>query len=151
MILINGSSFFCPLCYQQMKKEDPNVEEEFIMEYCQFDISSYLYAIFKEDYKLLWLANMITHYRHVHVNWYNRANSNHYYLKHYDHDSAKIEQNERAKRQIIRKCSKLLIEHFITSEDFKKLQHSKKQTIELAEKFLDNRLKNKVLEVRDGN
>lgn len=130
--------FFCPICSEdkiiknQIKSSmgDSRLDKD-----SMYKCSSYLMSVFKDD-KMLWLSNMISHYRHCHITWYDKANNNPYYLKDYNHDEAKQEQNERTKRQIIRKCRKLLLENGITDKHFKQLRNTDKKTIELAEKYL---------------
>ncbi len=114
----------CPICNQHFTK------------------SEYLAEVFKDDPKALFIANLITHHRHRHIESWNRCwgqNGDHYREKWFgDYEQEKQKVNERAKRQIIRKATDVLIGLGITSETFKKLQGSDEKTIALAIKKLDN-------------
>lgn len=52
--LITDGYCYCPICYNE------------------FSESSYLKKVFSDE-KEKWLANMITHYSHDHIRWWNRA------------------------------------------------------------------------------
>jgi hypothetical protein len=96
--------------------------------------SSYLYAIFPEE-KTLWIANMITHYRHNHTNWDKSNYRLHSKSKNgYNKDKAAV--NEYIKQLLIRKYSVLLKENKITSEHFGKLQNTTTDTLKLADTLL---------------
>ena len=53
----------------------------------------------------------------------------------YDEEKQKV--NERAKRQIIRKATKFLIDNEIKSETFLKLQNTTEETLKLAKNKLN--------------
>lgn len=105
-----------------------------------FQGSEYLDTIFKDDEKILWLSNMVTHYRHTHITSWNKCwgYGGGYYRGHWfgDYDEEKAKVNERAKRQIIRKCADYLKYYGFNTEDFKKLQNTTNETIIVAEKLL---------------
>lgn len=96
--------------------------------------------IFKE--KTRWIANMITHYRHNHIRSWNRLWEKNGYnyqraAKFTDYGDEKRKVNERAKRQILKKCKHFLIENGFTQEDFLLLQgEAEKPTLELLNKTL---------------
>jgi len=113
--LIEDGHVFCPLCNET------------------FEESEYLRTVFGEV-KQRWLANLVTHYRHEHVNYYNNGVG--YVAAFHDYDSFKHQANERAKRQILRKCKQFLITHGFTSVDFSALQGTDPKTLELAERLL---------------
>lgn len=77
---------------------------------------------------------MVTHYRHNHVVYYD--NSVGYASHRGAYDSFKHEVNERAKRQMIRKCAKFLRAHGITAADFAELQGTTEATMVVARKAL---------------
>jgi len=106
-----------------------------------FQTSTYL-ALKIKDKHVLWLANMVTHHRHDHINWWNKmwGDYGQYYSNgwyHYsDYDSLKIKVNEQAKRQILRKCKQYMIDNGFTVEHVKQLQNTDEKTIALYEKHL---------------
>lgn len=104
-----------------------------------FSCSEYLKGVIKDE-KVLWLANMITHYRHNHITSWNKCweRNGGYYRNGWfgDYNEEKKLVNERAKRQIIRKAKEFLIENEFTVEHFEQLQDSTEKTIELAKKYL---------------
>lgn len=112
----------CPICGRYVKKSD------------------YLAEVFKDNPKVEWLANLITHYRHTHITSWNKCweYGGHNYRRNWfkDYDEEKAIVNERAKRQIMRKSKDILLKHGITVEHFKTLQNTTDKTIELAEKLL---------------
>lgn len=104
-----------------------------------FSDSEYLRTVF-EDEKQLWLANMVTHYRHNHITSWNKCwgyGGGRYRNKWFgNYDNEKREVNERAKRQILRKCKSYLNANGFTSADFDALKSTDYKTMELAEKLL---------------
>lgn len=106
------------------------------MAYCpicesHFATSDYLSTVFTDD-KTLWLANMVTHYRHEHRAW-DRTHpyiSKRYGQETYEHQKSII--NEQAKRQIIRKSRDFLLEHGIGIEQFVALKGTDERTLALA-------------------
>lgn len=112
---------YCPLC-----------KEHFVG-------SEYLQTVFTDE-RTLWLANMVMHYRHYHISSWNKMWGYHgyYYQRaaHFgDYDEEKKKVNERAKRQIARKCADYLIKHNVTVDIFKELQNTEEKTIEVVEKI----------------
>jgi hypothetical protein len=124
-MLIDKDKYFCPICNKW------------------YELSDYLKTTFADDEKTMWTANMVTHYRHVHITSWNKCwghNGSAYrygWFKKNDYDEKKKEVNERAKRQIMRKCNLFLIEHGITKVEFIKLC-SDPETLNLAYKLLEN-------------
>ena len=119
------STFYCPLCGQR------------------YDVSDYLMSVFKDDERALWLANMVMHYRHHHITWWNKCWGRYgwYYrdAAHFgDYDEEKSKVNEQAKRQIARKCPKYLIDNAINKEAFSKLQGTTEKTLATVDKILSN-------------
>lgn len=117
----NMESFYCPIC------------NDFLPE------STYLKIIFKSE-NTKWFANMITHYRHHHItswnkNWEKNGHNyrNSYHFGNYHEEKNKI--NERAKRQIIKKCKDFIIEHNFEKDDFLNLYYNEDKTIELISKI----------------
>lgn len=88
------------------------------------------------DDKAYYMACMVMHYRHEHVRYYN--NSVGYVSRHHDYESFKSKVNERAKRNIIRKCMEILRANGVTSETFLLLENNDSETIKLAKKLLDS-------------
>lgn len=112
---INVYKFNCPICGEKQEGSD------------------YLSSIFS-SYKVLWIANMITHYRHHHIKYWD--NSVNYISKHLDYDRQKSVVNERCKRNIIRKCRNFMYEKGIKENHFRQLPYNDDSTIKLAEKYL---------------
>jgi len=141
----------CHDCDEEDCFEEEVEDVTVITQYCPiceryFDTSSYLNSVI-EDERVRWLANMVTHYRHSHTkSWDNMWGRNgDRYLKGWkgykDHDIMKMEYNERAKRQILRKCKIFLIENGFTVEHVMELESTDDMTIELYEKILGNKVK----------
>lgn len=119
--LFSGSNVFCPICLNY------------------FPESEFLKTVFADE-RTRWLANMVTHYRHTHITSWNKCwgYGGRYYRTGWfgDYDEEKEKVNERAKRQIIRKCTKYLIFNVITVDHFLELQNTSSETVELATKKL---------------
>ncbi|MFA5478928.1 MAG: hypothetical protein WC337_02810 [Candidatus Muiribacteriota bacterium] len=120
--LFQGNTVFCPMCQRYFPESD------------------YLKSVIEKT-KTLWIANMVTHYRHTHIVSWNRCwdrYSGHHYRYGWfgDYETEKRLVNERAKRQIVRKCTGFLKFHNITREDFEGLQENEAKTLELIEKKL---------------
>lgn len=120
--LITNNTFYCPICGQS----NP--------------ISEYLKTVFENNERMIWLSNMITHYRHNHITSWNKCwgYNGHRYRRDWfgDYDEEKQKVNERAKRQIIRKAIPFLKHHSIGVECFQQLEWNDEKTIELAQKKL---------------
>ena len=123
MNLFEHKTFYCPICG------------------AYFADSDHLRKAIPDE-KVRWLANMVTHYRHVHINHWNRCwgGAGRFYRKGWfeDYEQEKQKVNNSAKRQIIRKAQSFLIEHEITSEHFKQLLSTEDKTMNLAIERLDN-------------
>jgi hypothetical protein len=116
------TTFYCPLCGTR------------------FDASEYLCETFKGDDKALWLANMVTHYRHTHITSWNKywGWNGWAYRKaaHFgDYDKEKSIVNERAKRQIARKCPQYIISNGIDLDVYSKLQGTTEETLSVVDKI----------------
>ena len=128
--------------YRKIFKE---IEKEIVSIYCPmcdqyFKSSDFLLDQIKDD-KVLWLANMVTHYRHIHIKSWDKCwgtNGGSYrgnLFGEYDLEKEKI--NERAKRQIIRKCKEYMNYFSIGIEHIKQLKNNNDaKTLEVAEKLL---------------
>ena len=108
-----------------------------------FGGSHYLSTVF-EDERSLWLANMVTHYRHSHLkSWdkmWGRYGGYYQQAAHYrdeDYEDRKSEINERAKRQIARKALNFLIDNMIEIDVFKSLQGTTEITIKTVSELLE--------------
>ena len=111
-------SAICPIC-----------EGEFVF-------SAFLDTVIPDE-KTRLIANLITHYRHMHQASWNT--SCHYIFAMYGqeaYEKSKIDHNNRAKRQIIRKCKNWLIENEISAKNFFELQNNDEKTIQLINKKL---------------
>lgn len=117
---------FCPICKHH------------------FQTSTYLKLKIKDKH-VLWLANMVTHYRHSHITSWNKmwgeygSYYRHGWYNHGNYDSMKIKVNEQAKRQILRKCTQYMIDKGFTVDHVKQLQHTDEKTIALYEKHLGSK------------
>lgn len=104
--------------------------------------SEYLYGIFHDDKKALWFANMVMHYRHTHITSWNKCwgYGGRYYRSGWfgDYDEEKAKVNERAKRQILRKCKTFLRENKFSPDILDKLQNTTDETRKVAIKILGN-------------
>lgn len=114
---------YCPICCSYFRGSD------------------YLLSEFKGDERTLWLANMVTHYRHGHITSWNKCWGwgGRYYREaaHFgDYDTEKAIVNERAKRQIARKGTAFLVKNNISVEVFNRLQGTTTQTQETVSKVL---------------
>jgi hypothetical protein len=120
------------------------VEEEIYyywnpVENCYLESSEYLATIFNEEPKTLWLANMITYYRHTLKSWNNTWSRGGYGWNKIStevYEQEKIKVNERQKRKIVKNHSKLLIENNVELSDFLKLQNTDQKTIDYINKNL---------------
>lgn len=105
-----------------------------------FEGSPYLCSVFTTP-QTLWIANLVTHYRHGHITSWNKCwgwGGGYYrsgWFGNYDDEKAKV--NERAKRQLIRGGFEMLRRNGVTPEDFQKLQNTTEETIIVARKYLD--------------
>jgi hypothetical protein len=115
MLINNQGEFYCPLCKRF------------------FQGRPYLSTVFSDE-RPLWLSNMVTHYRHNHINYYNRWV--HYHSRYRSYESFKAKVNNRAKRNIIKKCKEFLKDHHFTVNDFAALQNTDEKTLKLAGKIL---------------
>ena len=121
--VLQNDTFYCPICQKR------------------HDMSSYLEKTFRKDKKAMWLANMVMHYRHEHITWWNKCwtYGGYRYRKaaHFkDYNEEKSKVNEQAKRQIARKCKSYLKEYDIGLNAFKALQGTTQKTIETVNKVL---------------
>ena len=112
----------CPICHYTIKQSD------------------YLASVFADDQQALWLANLVTHYRHNHINWWNKCwgKNGSYYLDSFpfgDYDQEKKKVNESAKRQLIRKGSKIMFDNGITPDTFRKLECVDPDTLKVVDKY----------------
>lgn len=112
----------CPICSRKVEQSD------------------YLNQIFKDEPEVNYLAHMVTHYRHNHIDSWNKCWGRHgsRYRSNWfgDYDEEKKKVNERAKRQIIRKGKDILNRLGILPEHFGRLQNTEVKTLELARKNL---------------
>lgn len=122
LLVDDQNQFYCPICKHINSGSD------------------YLKGVFS-DQKSLWLANMVMHYRHDHIKWWNNCwgrNGVYYqgrWFKNYDEEKSKV--NECAKRQIARKCKDFLINHQFKVSHFKSLQGTTQRTINLVKLILE--------------
>lgn len=121
--MIEGNRFYCPICGKK------------------HELSDFLKSVFKNDEKALWMANMVTHYRHSHITSWNKCwgHYGHYYRSNWfqDYDTEKSKVNERAKRQIIRKGKEFMNAHQIGPETLQQLQGTTTETMKIAYKLLN--------------
>lgn len=106
----------------------------------RFDGSEYLATVFSDDERALWLANMVMHHRHDHITSWNKCwgYGGRYYrtaahFGNYDEEKAKV--NERAKREIARKCKEYIIKNNINEEVFARLQNTTEETLNVVRKI----------------
>ncbi|WP_456469974.1 hypothetical protein [Caminibacter sp.] len=113
--------------------------------------SDYLYNAFRDNYFAYVAAVLVTHYRHEHINYYDRSWKYPKYReknKEYkSYEEFKVMVNNRAKRQILRKIKKdvNMKKDFkvLLVKAFKKLQFNDEKTNELIEKILKELTKEK--------
>ena len=139
--------YICNVCHGTGTIEMEIIKIEVIDQFCPicnsyFETSGYLNQEI-EDEHAKWLANMVTHYRHFHITSWDKTwgrNGHHYrkvWCNNLDYDGMKVIVNERAKRQILRKCKKVMIDNGFTVEHVLQLSHTDNKTIELYKKLLD--------------
>lgn len=108
---------YCPLCQTYFQESD------------------YLRSVIADN-GTLWIANNITHYRHNHIESWNKCwgyGGGRYRSGWFgDYDNEKRKVNERAKRQLIRKAGGYMRAKFITSKHFEGLEHNDPETLQLA-------------------
>lgn len=101
-----------------------------------------------EDEKVRWIANCVTTYRHTQISswdkmWQRGRRGKAYQkaAKFGDYDEEKAKVNERAKRQLIRKCYPVFKQMGIEAKHFMELQNTDWETIALANKHLSGPVK----------
>ncbi len=119
----NNKLAYCPICGKY------------------FESSEYLNSIFKSE-NSRWFANMVTHYRHNHITSWNKCwgHNGGYYRRGWfkDYGVEKSLVNERAKRQILRKCKNYILENNFIKDDLLALQGNTEETINLFDKVIIN-------------
>ena len=137
----------CNVCNETDTFSESEIEVEEINQYCPicesfFKTSDYLNDIM-EDERVRWIANMVTHYRHDHLsswdNTWGRKGYGRRFLSPEVYEDSKRKVNERAKRQILRKCKDYMVSHGFHVEDVMGLQNTDSKTLELYEKVLGYR------------
>lgn len=126
----------CKSCYNE--KVELEQKEKYGSGICpicgnEFRFSSFLHNQIPNE-KTRLIANLITHYRHIHQTSWNK--SCHYISKKYGEDAylnSKIEHNNRAKRQILRKCKKWIFDNGIKGSNFLDLKDNDINTIKLID------------------
>ena len=111
----------------------------------RFEGSEYLKTVFEDD-RELWLANMVMHHRHEHITswnkcwgyggWYYRQAA---HFGTYEEEKAKV--NERAKREIARKCKEYILKNNVNPSIFNKLQNTTQETLNVVEKIFEKKNK----------
>jgi hypothetical protein len=136
----------CKDCGNYDSFSEEEINTDYVEQYCPicnryFETSDYLSQIFEED-RTKWLANMITHYRHNHISSWNKAwgKNGSSYRENWEgskeYDELKIEVNERAKRQILRKCKAFMIQNGFNISHVKSLSNTTQATIDFYTKIL---------------
>ena len=109
-----------------------------------FESSDFLNKELKNE-NSRWFANMVTHYRHNHIDWWNNCwgrNGGDYRNGWFcDYDEEKHKVNESSKRQIIRKCKEYILGIDFQKSDLMALQGNEVETINLFDKIIINNLK----------
>jgi len=122
----------CPLCAERLPR------------------SEHLRGVFAQDPYAEWAANLVTHYRHEHVGYYDRALHSAAYRAamgprtedEFSYDAFKVQVNNRAKRQLIRgilAASMPLREKYALIGGFRKLQGNDTETDALVTVALSRR------------
>jgi len=100
-----------------------------------------------EDEKVRWLANCVTKYRHSKIVSWNRmwgkgrrGDAYRTAANFGDYEEEKTKVNNRAKRQMIRKCYPLFISLGVDATHFAELQNTDWETIAVANKFLEGKV-----------
>lgn len=165
--------FFCPLCGNEFTLNyecEPDycqscrLSVSFMMEkkvtqvtiveqYCPmcnqyFNTSAFINSLFENDDKARWLSNMVMHHRHDHITSWNSNWSKNGFARNYlnvDYNKEKHKVNERAKRQIVRKCRDYMIQHGFYAEDVIKLQGTEQNTIDAYKKYLPTNNQNNTI------
>lgn len=104
-----------------------------------FPISLYLANQIK-DKQVLWFANMVMHYRHTHIAYWNRCwgRGGVQYRRGWfeNYKQEKIKVNEKVKRQILRKCFKFMLAHKMGMSTIKGIIYNSEYTLQVAEMIL---------------
>lgn len=124
---------FCKSCFDKsvLEKKEKNGFDKCPLCGNVFFFSEFLETAI-ENNKTRLVANLITHYRHEHQSSWNR--SCHYVSFKYGeiaYENSKIEHNNRAKRQIIRKAKDWLVANEINRDDLLELKDNDHKTINL--------------------
>lgn len=68
-----------------------------------FPLSQYLSSVFHGNNKALWLANMVTHYRHNHIKWWDKCWGRHgsryqgHWFGEYEVEKQKVNESSKGK------------------------------------------------------
>ena len=161
--LKKGYTFTCRKCGNKFEKEDNYIPNkcsnchgqktfdfkkgtiEIIEQLCPicneyFETRPYLNKLFTDEHAR-WVANMVTHYRHAHITSWNKMWGYHgqYYTSGWyngDYDDLKRKINERAKRQILKKCEKEMKADGFKVDHVKLLKNTDAATLKLYVKKL---------------
>ena len=118
MKLLQQAAFYCPLCEEYLPRSSKVQSVDF-------------------PSAVEWLTHMVMHYRHDHMRYYERNVRK--LDSHRRYQNFKHMVNEKARRQIIRKCWRFLLEHDIRASHFEQLQGTGKKTLALARKRLSTK------------
>jgi len=115
-------TFFCPVCSAEIKR------------------SLYIASVYPTEPLMQWLCNLVTHWRHGHTKWDNQYR----YISRYHHyDTEKVQRNNRAKRQLLRKASETFKSHGVTANHLLRMLENDQKTVALIHKFFDEALETK--------
>ena len=129
----------CKICFEADQRKIKR--EKFGFSVCPICGEEFLFSEFLndaiQDTKTRLVANLITHYRHNHQkSW----NYNSQYISstwgEEAYQRAKIKMNNCAKRQILRKCQKWIVENRLSKETFLQLKDNDEKTLVQIQKTL---------------
>lgn len=124
--LYEGNNFYCPLCDKY------------------HEINPHLKKVISDE-KVLWIANMTTHYRWRHTDWNNRwkdkAAEYPYIYATKIYKKYKNKEAELNKRKIVRKCFEFLRHHAIDASHFQRSGSKHPMTLRAAVNFLGGKVR----------
>lgn len=133
----------CEICNENITGIE-HVENKYDQKYrfcpvCEgytIEVSDYLSGLLSG--RLLFFANLITHYRHCHIASWDSMRESAGYLKasHYNYKPVRKKANNQIKRAVLKKYHLWFKEKGFTKEDFR-LQNNDEETNEIIEKLFE--------------
>lgn len=133
--MFKAAGVYCPICKSY------------------FNLSFFLHNEIK-DKKTLWFANMVMHYRHSHIEYWDKVAGRggvfHRRTNNKVYHQEKIRVNEKSKRQIMRKCQDYMIACGMNMDTIKGLIYNSEYTLQIAELILVKKQKDTTDESKES-